>query len=197
MGRGRDGGTTDVAGGRTRGARARRSIPDQPAGPGAAGSGLGSSAVGGAPGVRTTTGVPSASWVWPVVTTCARAGSLPRTSTQPGPSRPVSTAIARAVSPSTTNSLVTPANLTTDSIGTTVASELRSVRIVASANPPGRSIPRLFGTTASTWNVRLTGSTAGLIRVTLPSTGMSGYDATRKRTSWPTWTSAPNRSGTL
>src|SRR5262249_33978394 len=46
---------------------------------------------------RTTTGVPSARWAWPVLTTCAAAGSVPMTSTQPLPWRPVSTGMAWAL----------------------------------------------------------------------------------------------------
>ena len=74
-------------------------------------------------GSRITTGVPSASWVCPVVTTAAVSGScLLVTSIQPRPSLPVlMSLIDRALPFSTMKSLVTPANRTIESRGTTAA----------------------------------------------------------------------------
>src|SRR5262245_42004287 len=106
----------------------------------------------GASGVRTTTGVLSASWVCPVVTTIAAVGRLLlETSTHPRPSTPVTMSlIDRARLSSTMKSLVTPANRTIDSIGATDAWAAESVMMVALAKPPGRSDRRSLGTWVST-----------------------------------------------
>ena len=83
----------------------------------------------------------------------------------------------------------TPANLTTASRGTNTTCSSRRVSIDACANAPGFSICISFGTTTSTWNVRLAGSICGLMRVTWPSNS-SRYASIRTRTRWPTCTSA-------
>ena len=53
----------------------------------------------------------------------------------------------------------------------------------ALTNPPGRSARSSFGIDTSTWNVRLSASTAGLIQVTVPSKIRPGCEATVSRTS--------------
>src|SRR5271165_6245571 len=103
-------------------------------------------------GVRITTGVPSASWVWPVMTTIAEVGRLLLvTSTQPGPSLPVTMSLTdRALPFSTKNSLVTPAKRMIDSVGATAAWADKSVTIVALAKPPALSRRLSLGTWVST-----------------------------------------------
>ena len=104
--------------------------------------------------------------------------------------------IDRALPFSTMKSLVTPANRTIDSIGTTAALASASVMIEALAKPPGRSRPRSLGTRVSTWKVRLDESTDGLIRATLPSMATPGWARVESRTRWPTRTSSEYCSGT-
>src|SRR5271157_86963 len=103
-------------------------------------------------GVRITTGVPSASWVWPVMTTIAEVGRLLLvTSTQPGPSLPVTMSLTdRALPFSTKNSLVTPAKRMIDSVGATAAWAAESVMIVALVKPPARNRRLSLGTWVST-----------------------------------------------
>ena len=103
--------------------------------------------VDGGSGSRITTGVPSASWVCPVVTTAAVAGSsLLVTSIQPCPWLPVlMSLIDRALPFSTMKSLVTPANRTIESRGTTAALASASVMIDGLGEATGPEQPALVG----------------------------------------------------
>ena len=110
-----------------------------------------------------TTGVPSASWVWPVVTTSAAVGSCsPMTSTQPSPSMPVSIVDGPGLAVLDDEDLG-HAGEVDDRLDRDDGRLARceSVTIDALAKPPGRSRPRSLGTSASTWNVRLAGRPTG------------------------------------
>src|SRR5208282_6544330 len=81
------------------------------------------------------------------MTTIAEVGRLLLvTSTQPGPSVPVTmSSTDRALPFSTQNSLVTPAKRMIDSVGATAAWAAESVMIVALAKPPARNKAPLVG----------------------------------------------------
>ena len=72
------------------------------------------------------------------------------------------------------------------SIGTTVRSFAALRNDGSLDETAGRSARSSFGIETSTWNVRLSASTDGLIHVTVPSKMRPGCEATVKRTSSPT-----------
>ena len=69
--------------------------------------------------------------------------------------------------------LVMPAKWTMASSGTVATAGSRRVSIAALAKLPDLRAPFALGSCTSTSNVRVVGSTAGLIRVTVPSKVLS------------------------